>query len=285
MTLQPRSLAWEGGSLPADRCSVMAILNVTPDSFFDGGRYAAVDAAVARAFEAIDEGADVLDIGGESTRPGSAGVTVEEELARVVPVLQALRDRGCPLPISIDTSRAAVAAAAVELGAVLVNDVSGGSREPEILDVAASAGAAVVLMHMRGSPRTMQSNVRYDDLFGEVSATLAACCEAADAAGIPADRQAIDPGIGFGKSPQGCLDLIARLDKFASLDRAVLVGASRKSFLGRRFGLAPADRLVGSAVIAAASAERGASIVRVHDVAASRQAVDIASALRKASRP
>ena len=262
----------------------MAILNVTPDSFFDGGRYAALDAAVRRAFEAIEEGADVLDVGGESTRPGAAEVPVEEELARVRPVLRALRDEGCPVPISIDTSRAAVAAAALELGAVIVNDVSGGTREPEILPVAASAGAAVVLMHMRGHPRTMQTNVQYEDLLGEVSEVLAACCEAADAAGIPADHQAIDPGIGFGKSPQGCIDLIARLDEFSSLDRAVLLGASRKSFLGHRFGLAPDDRLVGSAVVAAVAAERGASIVRVHDVAASRQAVDLAWALREASR-
>jgi len=285
MSLQPRALAWDGGSLPVGRCAIMAVLNVTPDSFFDGGRYAAVDAAVRRAWEAVEEGADVLDVGGESTRPGAAKVSPEEELARVVPVLVELRRGGITVPVSIDTSRASVAAAAIELGAVLVNDVSGGSREPALLDIAAASGAGVVLMHMRGSPRTMQADVRYDDLVGEVSAVLKLCCAAADAAGIPRDRQAVDPGIGFGKSPEGCVELIARLDEFASLDRAVLVGASRKSFLGRLFGHAPDDRLIGSAVVAAAAAERGASIVRVHDVAASRQAVEVASALRGASRP
>lgn len=262
----------------------MAILNVTPDSFFDGGRYDGVDRAVERALEAVGEGADVLDVGGESTRPGSAGITADEEMDRVLPVLDALRDARYPLPISVDTSRASVADAALRAGAVIVNDVSGGRRDPELLRVAAERGAAVVLMHMRGTPRTMQGNVRYHDLVGEVAASLADSCAAATAAGVPVSHQAVDPGIGFGKSPEGCLELIARLDLLEPLGRAVLVGASRKSFLGRLFDLAPADRLVGSVVAAAAAVERGASIVRVHDVAATRQAVDLAAALRDVPR-
>ncbi len=280
------TLRWDGGGLDASRPAVMAILNVTPDSFFDGGRYAAVDAAVARAWAVVEEGADLLDVGGESTRPGSAGVTPADELARVLPVLRALRAGRYPLPVSIDTSRAEVAAAAVELGAVIVNDVTGGTREPAILEVAARSGAAVVLMHMRGTPRTMQADVRYDDLVSEVAAFLRAACASATAAGVPVERQAIDPGIGFGKSPEGCLELIARLDELAALGRPILLGASRKSFLGKRFGHAPDDRLVGSAVVAAAAVERGAAVVRVHDVAATRQAVDVAAALRQAgARP
>jgi len=264
----------------------MAILNVTPDSFSDGGLYHRVDAAVARAWQVVDEGADLLDLGGESTRPGSAGVSEAEELARVLPVLEALAsaDPSYPLPISIDTSRAGVARAALEAGACLVNDVTAGEREPGILPVVADAGAAVVLMHMRGTPRTMQANVRYEDLVGEVAGYLRTRCEAATAAGIPAERQAVDPGIGFGKSPEGCLRLIAHLNRLEELERPVLLGASRKSFLGRLFGHEPGQRRAGSLAAAVAATERGASILRVHDVAATRRAVDVAAAFREVGR-
>lgn len=284
--LLPRGLAWEGGRLRCDRPAVMAILNVTPDSFSDGGLYRPVDAAVARAWEVVDEGADVLDLGGESTRPGSDGVTEIEELARILPVLEALTavDRTYPLPISVDTSRAGVARAVLGAGARIINDVTGGEREPAILDIVAGAGAAVVLMHMRGTPRTMQGDVHYEDLIGDVACYLRGRCQAATAAGIPAERQAIDPGIGFGKSPEGCLELIARLERLAALERPVLVGASRKSFLGRLFGQQPDQRLEGSLAAAVVAADRGASILRVHDVAATRRAVDVAAALRDAGR-
>ena len=285
-TLLPRDLTWEGGRLSCRRPAVMAILNVTPDSFSDGGLFDRVDAAVERAWQVVEEGADVLDLGGESTRPGAQGVSEAEELRRVLPVLEALgsSQRSYPLPISIDTSRAVVARAALDAGARIVNDITAGERDPEILSVAADAGAAVVLMHMRGTPRTMQGNVSYEDLVGEVAGYLRGRCDAATAAGVPVDRQAIDPGIGFGKSPQGCLQLIARLERFADLERPVLVGASRKSFLGHLFGQEPGQRRHGSVAAAVASVERGASILRVHDVAATRQAVDVASALRDAGR-
>jgi len=280
-----RALRWEGGGLSADRVAVMAILNITPDSFFDGGRYDQLELAVQRARQVAEEGADILDVGGESTRPGSQSVSVSEELDRVLPLIRALRKEGAhyPLPISIDTSRAEVAAAALEAGAEVVNDVSGGLREPEILEVAARRGAGLVLMHMRGTPETMQEQVHYADLCGEVLETLRQCCAAADAAGVPPEHQAVDPGIGFGKSPAGCLELLAELQRFRELHRAVLVGASRKSFLGRAFGHDDEDRLVGSVFVAGHAAMQGASIVRVHDVHPTRLAVDVAAGIRDAS--
>jgi len=262
----------------------MAILNVTPDSFFDGGRYASVDAALQRADRVLQEGADLLDIGGESTRPGADEVGEEAELERVMPVLEALARRGYPLPISVDTWRGRVAREGLQRGAVIVNDVSGGLRDPGLLAEAARAGAAVVLMHMRGTPRTMQADVRYTHLLSEVADALADRCAAATAAGIPAERQAIDPGIGFGKSAQGCVDLLANLGCLHARDRPILVGASRKSFLGRLFGHEPEQRLEGSLIAAGAAVHDGASIVRVHDVGATRRAVDVAGALRDARR-
>jgi len=281
-----KPLHWRGGCLPDDRVGIMGILNVTPDSFFDGGKHQAIEDALRRARVVVEEGGDILDIGGESTRPGSAGVSVDEELDRVVPVIRALRQSSSmyPLPISIDTSRAEVAEAALEAGAEVVNDVSGGSREPEILHVAARHGAGTILMHMRGSPATMQDQVDYNDLVADVIAELQASCAAATAAGIPTSHQAIDPGIGFGKSAKGCLELIARLQEFEELQRPVLVGASRKSFLGVAFGHQGDDRLVGSLLASGHSVTAGASIVRVHDVALTRLAVDVAAGIRDAVR-
>jgi len=264
----------------------MAILNITPDSFFDGGQYSELDAAVARAWTAVEEGADILDIGGESSRPGAEPVGEDEEARRVVPLIQALThgDRPYPLPISIDTTSSHIADAALEAGACIVNDISGATRDPQILDVCARHGAGIVLMHMRGTPRTMQDNVSYEDLVEEVASHLADCCRAANEAGIPASHQAIDPGIGFGKSAEGCLEILGRLNGLAKLERPVLIGASRKSFLGRAFGHEGEDRLVGSAVAASLAVGQGASIVRVHDVRASRIAVDVAHGIRQASR-
>ena len=275
-------LRWRGGGLP-DRPSVMAILNVTPDSFFDGGRYDGLDRAQRRAWAVVEEGADLLDVGGESTRPGAAEVGEDEEARRVVPLVEALVSAGYPLPISLDTTRAAIVRAGLAAGAVIVNDVSGGLREPAVLKAAAEAGAAVVLMHMRGTPRTMQADVRYDDLIDDVIDHLRACCASASAAGVPADHQAIDPGIGFGKSPEGCLELIAGLDRLAVLGRPILLGASRKSFLLHAFGQEGEDRMVGSVVAAAVGVARGASILRVHDVRSTRLAVDVAAGLAEAA--
>ncbi len=277
-----KPLRWGDGELPDHRPSVMAILNLTPDSFYDGGRHDALDAARLRAWAAVEEGADLLDVGGESTRPGAPEVSVDEELRRILPLLETLAESDYPLPISVDTARARVAREALARGARIVNDVTGGAREPALLDEVAAASAAVVLMHMRGTPRTMQRNVRYDDLLSEVSQRLQACCTAASAAGIPAESQAIDPGIGFGKSPEGCLGLIAQLDQLAALERPILLGASRKSFLGKAFGHEGDDRLVGSVVVAAAGVLGGASILRVHDVKATRLAVDVAAGIRGA---
>jgi dihydropteroate synthase len=264
----------------------MGILNVTPDSFFDGGRHHGLAEALRRARVVAEEGGDILDVGGESTRPGSRGVSIDEELDRVVPVIRALRQSSSPypLPISIDTSRAEVAEAALQAGAEVINDVSGGTRDPEILKVAARHGAGTILMHMRGSPATMQEQVNYNDLVADVVSALQASCAAATAAGIPIAHQAVDPGIGFGKSAQGCLELLARLQEFRKLHRPVLVGASRKSFLGVAFGHEGEDRLVGSLLASGHSVTAGASIVRVHDVAPTRLAVDVAAGIRDAAK-
>ena len=268
------------------RPAVMAILNVTSDSFYDGGRYSELEAAIRRAHAVVAEGADVLDLGGESTRPGSEGVSEAEEIRRVLPVVEALVNgpEPYPLPISIDTSRAEVARKCLDAGAHIINDVSGGRRQPEILSVCAAYGAGLVLMHMRGTPRSMQDDVTYEDLLSEVVDFLAESCAEASAAGVPVDAQAIDPGIGFGKSSQGCLDLLANLHRFESLARPVLIGASRKSFLERAFGHEVDQRLEGSIAVAATSTWCGASILRVHDVAATRRAVDVVSGLREQRR-
>ncbi len=257
----------------------MAILNVTPDSFYDGGRYQGLDAALSRAWTVVEEGADVLDIGGESTRPGAADIGGEEEAARVQPVIERLVAQGYPLPISVDTTRADVAAAAVDAGAVIVNDVSGGLREPAILGVAARAGAAVILMHLRGTPRTMAANAEYEDVVGEVADALALRCAAADEAGIPRASQCVDPGIGFAKTAVGSLELLARIRALRELGRPVLVGASRKSFLGHLFGQHGDQRRWGSLAVAAWSAIEGADIVRVHDVEATRGILDVTRGL------
>ena len=279
-------LRWRDGGLPPDRVAVMGILNVTPDSFYDGGSYCDLDAALRRAQVILDEGADILDVGGESTRPGSQGVSVDEELARVVPIISALRKGSSPypLPISIDTSRAQVAEAALVAGADVVNDVSGGAREPDILEVAARHGAGIILMHMRGQPQNMQDHLDYEDLLADVVEGLRRSCRAASAAGIPSERQAVDPGIGFGKSAAGCLELVSCLNELQKLGRAILVGASRKSFLSVLFGHEGEERLEGSLVVASHSVLCGASIVRVHDVGPTRRAVDVASGIRDASR-
>ena len=267
----------------ADRTLVMGVLNVTPDSFSDGGRHAAPEAAIARGRELLAEGADLLDVGAESTRPGAPPVAAAEQLRRLEPVLAAL----AALPgavLSVDTRSAAVAARALALGARAVNDVSA-LADPDMAGVVAAHAAGVVLMHMRGTPATMQRETGYADVTGEVAAFLRSRVAAARAAGIAEEAIALDPGIGFGKSAEGSVELLARTAELAALGRPLVVGASRKSFLGRLTGDAPVhDRLEASLAAAAIAAFAGARIVRVHDVAASVRALRVADAARAAAR-
>jgi dihydropteroate synthase len=260
---------------------VMGVLNVTPDSFSDGGRYAGFDAAVARGVAMAEEGAGIIDVGGESTRPGAAAVGVQEELGRVIPVIEALA-QCVAVPISVDTSKPEVMSAAIAAGAVMVNDVRA-LGAPGALDVVAGAGAAVCLMHMRGEPRTMQQAPEYRDVVGEVRDFLAARVSACVAAGIATTRLCIDPGIGFGKRAEHNLALLAALDQLAAPGIPVLVGVSRKSLVGMITGRAAGNRLAGSVALAALAVMRGAAIVRAHDVAETVDAVKVASALKRAA--
>ncbi len=256
----------------------MGILNVTPDSFSDGGACGGPGEAAARGIEMIAEGADIIDIGGESTRPGSRPVSEGEELDRVVPAVRALRERTDAL-ISVDTTKAAVAREALDAGADVVNDVSALRFDPRMAGVVAASGSPVVLMHMRGTPETMQSFPAYRDLFGEIAAFLAERITAARAAGIPAEKIIVDPGIGFGKTDEDNLALVDGLGFLEALDRPVLAGASRKGFIGRTLGLGPGDRLEGSLAAGVLCVARGAHILRVHDVRATRRAADMADAI------
>jgi dihydropteroate synthase len=247
------------------RPSVMGILNVTPDSFSDGGVHLDPDVAAGAARRMVEEGAAIVDIGGESTRPGSEGVSVEEELRRVVPVLERVAGE---LPVSIDTSKAEVARRALALGGELVNDVTALRGDPELADVVAESGAYLCLMHMLGEPRTMQNDPRYDDVVADVRAFLEERLSFAVASGIREERICLDPGIGFGKSVEHNVELLSRLDEFATIGRPLVVGVSRKRFLGRLLGdseatVGPVTASVAAAVHAVAS---GATIVRVHDV-------------------
>jgi dihydropteroate synthase len=257
----------------------MGVLNVTPDSFSDGGRFLDHEAAVAHGINMAEEGADLLDVGGESTRPGSESVTVEEELGRVLPVVKRLAAE-VDAPISIDTRKPDVAAAALDAGAVIVNDVSG-ARDPSMFDVVRATGVGLVLMHMLGEPKTMQAEPRYGDVVGEVRSYLAERADAAVAAGIDRDRLAIDPGLGFGKAYQHNLTLMRDVDSFLDLGLPVVVGPSRKSFIGTALGDVPVDhRLEGTAGAVAWMAGRGAHIVRVHDVAEIVRMLRVVDAIR-----
>lgn len=260
------------------RPSVIGVVNVTPDSFSDGGRFLDPDAAAARARQLHAEGAVLVDVGGESTRPGSEGVSLDEELARVIPVLERL---GGSVPVSIDTSKAKVARRALDLGAVLVNDVTALRGDPELAGVVASGGAYLCLMHMLGTPRTMQLDPRYDDVVADVCAFLEERLELAVSEGVPEERICLDPGIGFGKTVEHNLELLARLDELVSLGRPVLVGISRKRFLARILGDADstAGTLAASVGAAVFAYERGASAFRVHDVREHVEALAAARAL------
>jgi len=261
------------------RTRIMGILNVTPDSFSDGGLWNDPARAIARAAEMLEEGAEILDVGGESTRPGAAPVDPDEELRRVVPVIRAIRREFPGARVSVDTRRARVAAAALDAGADLVNDVSA-LADPEMAGVVAEAGCPVVLMHMRGTPDRMQDDTTYDDLLGEIAAHLAERRDRALAAGVADDRILLDPGIGFGKSFAGNEEILRLLQGLRVLGAPLVVGVSRKRFLGARTGVSvPADRVPASLAAGIAAAWRGAAVLRVHDVAATRQALAIADAL------
>jgi dihydropteroate synthase len=260
---------------------VMGVLNVTPDSFSDGGRYAGAAAAVERGVAMAGEGAAIIDVGGESTRPGAADVDVDEELARVVPVIEQLVVR-VAVPISVDTSKPEVMRAAIAAGASLVNDVKA-LQAPGALDVVAGTGVAVCLMHMQGEPRTMQAAPSYADVVADVRRFLASRVEACLAAGIGRERICVDPGIGFGKSAEHNLALLAAIDRLAEPGLPVLIGVSRKSLVGIITGRPPEGRLAGSVAFAALAVMGGAAIIRAHDVAETLDAVKVASALKCAA--
>jgi len=260
---------------------VMGILNVTPDSFSDGGLFLNGSSAVERALRMEAEGADIIDIGGESTRPGSEPVSLDEELQRTIPVIEALSGR-LSIPISIDTYKSEVARRAIEAGAAMVNDISGLRFDPEMAPVLSQYDIALVLMHIKGTPRNMQENPVYSDLFSEITDYLREGIETATESGIAEERIVIDPGIGFGKTLEHNLRIINNLDRLSPLGRPVLVGASRKSFIGKVLNNAPvSERLEGTAAAVAVSVMKGAGIVRVHDVKEMVRVVRVADAIRR----
>jgi dihydropteroate synthase len=262
-----------------ERTIVMGIVNVTPDSFTDGGMYLTTDDAVRHGARLVDEGADVLDVGGESTRPGAEPVDVDEELRRVIPVIEGLTEMQQTTPISIDTRKPEVARAALEAGARIVNDVTAG-RDGAMLEAVADTGAGIVLMHMLGEPQTMQDDPRYEDVVAEVHEFLRERIEAAVFAGIAEERVCVDPGIGFGKNVEHNLALLRSVSALRLLGAAVMVGASRKRFIGVLTGAEdPADRLEGSLAAAVLAASLGADVVRVHDVAPTVRALRVADAI------
>ncbi|MBJ6727494.1 dihydropteroate synthase [Geomesophilobacter sediminis] len=271
-------------TLPLDRPLVMGILNITPDSFSDGNRFFSIERAVERALEMEGEGADIIDIGGESTRPGSPALGEAEELDRVIPVVEALSGR-LKVPISVDTYKGAVARAACAAGAEIVNDVSGLAFDPAMAQAVAKADAGLVVMHTRGTPDKMQRDTSYDDLIGEVKAYLGRSIETAVAAGLPRKRIVVDPGIGFAKDRAGNLELIRRLREFLDLGCPILIGPSRKGFIGTVTGKKVDDRVMGTAAVVAVSIMNGASIVRVHDVGAMRDVADMTRAILPLSEP
>lgn len=257
---------------------VMGVVNVTPDSFSDGGVYLAPEAAVRHGLDLEHQGAAILDIGGESTRPGAVAVRAEEELGRVVPVIEGLREAGTAARVSVDTAKAAVARRALAAGATFVNDVTALRGDPDMAAVVASSGAECCLMHMVGNPRTMQDDPRYDDVVSEVKAFLEQRLAFAVSEGIPEQRIVLDPGIGFGKTVAHNLELLSRLDELLSLGRPLLIGTSRKSFLGRITGRQVGERLPGTIATCVLAYAAGARIFRVHDVGPVHDALLVAAA-------
>nr|WP_041532756.1 dihydropteroate synthase [Pelobacter propionicus] len=264
--------------LPLTRPLIMGILNITPDSFSDGGRYLDPARAVERAEQMIAEGADIIDIGGESTRPGAPAISAQEEIDRVVPVISAIA-KSSSIPLSVDSWKGEVARQAMDAGAEIINDISGLGFDPSLAQVAATSKAGLVLMHTRGTPDGMQRDTEYGDLLAEVMQGLRHSTETALSAGVERELICLDPGIGFAKSAQGNLELLRRLREFQSLGLPLLVGTSRKSFIGAAIGREVHDRLFGTAATVALAVSHGASILRVHDVAAMRDVADMARAI------
>jgi dihydropteroate synthase len=256
---------------------LMGIVNVTPDSFSDGGLFLDADAAISHGRELAAEGADILDVGGESTRPGAEAVSAEDELARVEPVVAGLASDGAQ--VSIDTSKAAVAAAALDAGAEIVNDVTALRADPELAALCADRGCEVVLMHMLGDPRTMQDDPRYEDVVDDIKAFLAERIEFAASEGVKEERIWVDPGIGFGKTVEHNLELIRRLGEFRDLGRPIVIGTSRKSFIGKLTGAEVEGRLGGTVATNVLAYANGADVLRVHDVAPVREAMTTVDAI------
>ena len=267
------------------RTLVMGVLNVTPDSFSDTGKYFGVEASVRRAWEIAEEGADILDIGGESTRPGSAGISAEEEIGRIVPTLELLsKGPEYPIPISVDTNKSEVARAALERGAAIINDASGMTMDPRIGSVAAEYGAALILMHMRGTPETMQMLPPSPDILCEIDAWAKDAAVRASACGVPSDRIILDPGVGFGKTADQNVEIIVNISRLAANGFPVLIGTSRKAFIGAFTRKPPHERIFGTCATVAASILYGAHIVRVHDVAAARDVADMTDVIARSGK-
>lgn len=258
---------------------VMGILNITPDSFSDGGAYDGVEEAVKRAHEMVEEGAHIIDVGGESSRPGAEYVTEAEELARVVPVIRRLCEE-VEVPISIDTYKAGVAKACIEAGAHIINDISGFKGDPDMPNVAASLGVPCILMHMRGTPKTMQTNLEYSSFIGELTEELSESVEMAVEAGIEKKNIILDPGVGFSKSFDHNLEIINKIDELSKMGYPLLVGASRKSFIGEILEVTADQRLEGSLAVAVISSWEGAAILRVHDVEETVRALKVTDAIK-----
>lgn len=275
-------LAWKDFALDlSEKTLIMGILNVTPDSFSDGGLHFRKSRAVDHALRMIDDGADIIDIGGESTRPGSEPVSIDEELRRTIPVIEALSAK-INIPISIDTCKAEAASRALEAGASMVNDISGMRSDPEMLGVVSSYKVPVVIMHIKGNPKNMQDNPVYDDLIPEIMDYLRTCLRLATESGIPEDMIIIDPGIGFGKTFDHNLEIINNLHEFTHLKKPILIGPSRKAFIGRILDGAPADkRIEGTAAAVAVSIIKGADIIRVHDVKEMAKVARVADAIKR----
>ena len=283
----PEERAWccRSRQLPwGKRTLVMGIVNVTPDSFFDGGRYAATDAAISQGQALAAAGADILDIGGESSRPGAEPVSAEEESRRVIPVIQALADT-TDAALSIDTYKPEVAQAALATGVHIVNDITAGRADPAMYALVAQYKAGLILMHMQGEPRTMQEQPTYTDVVGEVCQFLAGRMFAAKEAGVSHNQLAVDPGIGFGKAFDHNWDLLCGLDSLCALNAPVLIGASRKRFLGDLCGRSVKERLPASLAVAAWAAEHGAAIIRTHDVKETCDVMRVVDRLRHATKP
>lgn len=281
----PCSLQGRRCRLDLRRPVIMGILNVTPDSFFAGSRAASVDDALARARRMVEEGADIIDVGGESTRPGATLIDAQQELERVVPVIEALAG-ALPCPLSVDTNKSVVARAAVAAGADFVNDISGFDFDPAMAATVAECGAGAFLMHTRGTPEQMQADTGYDNLLGEITAYLETAVSRAVAAGIPRAKLAVDPGIGFGKDLDGNLQILHRLRELHGLGLPILLGTSRKSFIGRILGRPdPAERLNGTLATVALAVACGVQIFRVHDVRPAREAALMAWAVVHRRRP